>query len=83
MRWHANLGKGRITVSTRIIGDQAEIRISDSGTGQGLAIAHNVIVNKHGGTIGLESTPGKGSAFIIRIPIDPASADPETAGKAV
>ncbi|MCC7490342.1 MAG: PAS domain S-box protein, partial [Gammaproteobacteria bacterium] len=40
------------------------------GTGQGLAIAHDVIVNKHGGSIGLESEVGKGSTFIIRIPID-------------
>jgi two-component system, NtrC family, sensor kinase len=40
------------------------------GTGQGLAIAHDVIVNKHGGTIALESEPGKGSTFIIRLPLD-------------
>jgi PAS domain S-box-containing protein len=40
------------------------------GTGQGLAIAHDVIVNKHGGTIAIESEPGKGSTFIIRLPLD-------------
>jgi signal transduction histidine kinase len=31
------------------------------GTGQGLAIARNVIVNKHGGTLHFETEPGKGS----------------------
>jgi len=39
------------------------------GTGQGLAIAHSVIVDKHHGTIGLESEEGKGATFIIRLPI--------------
>ncbi|HHX45591.1 MAG TPA: PAS domain-containing protein [Chloroflexi bacterium] len=39
------------------------------GTGQGLAIAHAVIVEKHGGTITFETTPGKGTTFIIRLPI--------------
>jgi PAS domain S-box-containing protein len=38
------------------------------GTGQGLAIAHAVIVKKHNGTIGLESAPGQGTTFIIRVP---------------
>lgn len=41
------------------------------GTGQGLAIAHDVIVNKHHGSIAVESQPGRGSTFIIRMPIDP------------
>jgi signal transduction histidine kinase len=45
------------------------------GTGQGLAIAHDVIVNKHGGTIGLESEPGKGSTFIIRLPLNATGSD--------
>jgi signal transduction histidine kinase len=45
------------------------------GTGQGLAIAHDVIVNKHGGTIALESEPGKGSTFIIRLPLPADSAN--------
>ncbi len=40
------------------------------GTGQGLAIAHQVIVEKHGGTIHFESEIGKGTTFFIRIPID-------------
>jgi len=40
------------------------------GTGQGLAIAHSVIVKKHGGTLRFETECGKGTTFIIRLPID-------------
>jgi signal transduction histidine kinase len=43
------------------------------GTGQGLAIAHNVIVEKHGGTITFETETGRGTTFIIRIPFNSAS----------
>lgn len=42
------------------------------GTGQGLAIAHAVVVKKHGGTLGFETEEGKGTTFIIRLPIDGA-----------
>jgi signal transduction histidine kinase len=38
------------------------------GTGQGLAIAHSVVVDKHGGTIHFETEEGAGTTFIIRIP---------------
>jgi two-component system, NtrC family, sensor kinase len=41
------------------------------GTGQGLAIAHSVIVDKHGGTIHVESEVGKGTTFVLRLPIRP------------
>ena len=40
------------------------------GTGQGLAIARGVVVDKHGGTIAVESETGKGTTFHLRLPID-------------
>jgi len=39
------------------------------GTGQGLAISHDVIVDKHGGTIHFESEEGKGTHFVITLPL--------------
>ncbi|MBN1607358.1 MAG: PAS domain S-box protein, partial [Polyangiaceae bacterium] len=40
------------------------------GSGQGLAIARSVVVDKHHGTLTFRSTPGKGTTFVIRLPID-------------
>jgi len=39
------------------------------GTGQGLAIAHSVVVKKHAGTIGFETEMGVGTKFTVRLPI--------------
>ncbi|MBW4680326.1 MAG: response regulator [Microcoleus vaginatus WJT46-NPBG5] len=39
------------------------------GTGLGLAIVHQIIVDKHRGNIDVNSELGKGTEFIIRIPI--------------
>jgi len=39
------------------------------GTGQGLTICHDVVVNKHQGTIEIATTPGEGSTFTIRLPL--------------
>ena len=48
------------------------------GTGQGLAISRSVVVDKHGGTIEFESEVGKGTTFIIRLPlVAPAPAEPK------
>ncbi|HJW42931.1 MAG TPA: PAS domain S-box protein [Geothrix sp.] len=41
------------------------------GSGQGLAIAHSVVVDKHGGTIGFETEPGQGTLFTIHLPLAP------------
>jgi PAS domain S-box-containing protein len=38
------------------------------GTGQGLALAHSVIVNRHQGKIWFESVSGKGTTFFIKLP---------------
>jgi PAS domain S-box-containing protein len=39
------------------------------GSGQGLAISHSVIVDKHNGTLDFESQEGLGTTFIIGLPL--------------
>ena len=39
------------------------------GTGQGLAIARTMVVERHGGTLSFESDPGRGSTFYVRLPV--------------
>ncbi|PTN38305.1 ATP-binding protein [Desulfonatronum sp. SC1] len=39
------------------------------GTGQGLVIARNAVVKRHGGTIAADSEVGRGTTFIIRLPM--------------
>jgi PAS domain S-box-containing protein len=44
------------------------------GTGQGLAIARNIVVDKHGGELTFDSEPGRGTAFLMRLPVTQAAA---------
>ena len=62
-----------------ILTEQIRLRIFDpfyttvkvgKGTGQELAISHDVIVEKHLGSIAVESTPGVGIKFIISLPME-------------
>jgi signal transduction histidine kinase len=49
------------------------------GTGQGLAIARSIVTEKHFGTLDLETEVGKGTSFLIRLPVDGETRlDPET-----
>jgi len=46
------------------------------GMGLGLSIVREIIL-AHGGEIKLESTPGKGSCFILQMPVGPSSGVPD------
>ena len=75
----------RITDNGAGMSDEVRARIFDpffttkqvgQGTGQGLAIAHSV-VKKHNGSISVDSEPGRGTCFTIRLPraVEAAGAD--------
>jgi two-component system, NtrC family, sensor kinase len=40
------------------------------GTGQGLAIVYSAITDKHDGSISFETEIGKGTTFVIRLPLE-------------
>jgi signal transduction histidine kinase/class 3 adenylate cyclase len=46
------------------------------GTGQGLSLAYATVVERHGGTITVDSEVGRGSTFSIRIPFGPVPTAP-------
>ena len=76
----ADTGKGMPThIQQRIFDPFFTTKEVGKGTGQGLAIAHNVIVDKHGGTIKVVSAPGQGTTFIIRLPIGGTKTDMDAA----
>lgn len=40
------------------------------GTGQGLAVVYDIVVNKHSGTVRCDSLQGEGTVIIIRVPVN-------------
>lgn len=45
------------------------------GTGQGLAIARSIVVDRHKGRIEVSSTPGAGTTFTVRLPVSRAAGE--------
>jgi ligand-binding sensor domain-containing protein/signal transduction histidine kinase len=54
-------------------------RMGQGGTGLGLNIAYTIVTTLLGGTIRVDSEPGRGTAFILDLPLRPADA-PAPAG---
>ncbi len=50
------------------------------GTGQGLALARAVVVDRHGGSLTFSTEPGRGTTFVVRVPIAGRTRAPATAG---
>ena len=46
------------------------------GTGLGLSVSYFIITEQHGGSITVESTLGKGTSFMIRLPLQPCTLRP-------
>ena len=47
------------------------------GTGQGLAIARSIVVDKHGGNLSFTSDVGKGTTFYVRLPLGDGASQEE------
>jgi len=56
-------------VQERIFEQGFTTKAVGKGTGLGMAIAHQIIVEKHGGTIICNSELGQGTEFIIHLPV--------------
>ncbi len=64
-------------IQARIFDPFFTTKVVGKGTGQGLALVHNVVVDKHGGTVWFDTTPGRGTRFVVRLPLtDPGVAEP-------
>ena len=60
------------------IAEEAQARVFDpffttkdvgKGTGQGLSISRDIVVNKHGGELTFETVVGQGTRFFVRLPL--------------
>jgi two-component system, NtrC family, sensor kinase len=71
MIWISDNGSGMPTeVQERIFDPFFTTKAVGEGTGMGLAISYQVIVEKHGGQLECISVLGKGTEFVIMLPVN-------------
>ncbi len=76
----ADTGSGiREEIQARIFEPFFTTKEVGRGTGQGLSIARNIIVNRHGGAMWFDSRPGEGATFFVRIPLHRTESNQEAA----
>ncbi|HVI09934.1 MAG TPA: PAS domain S-box protein [Candidatus Binatia bacterium] len=61
-------------IRTRIFDPFFTTKEVGKGTGQGLSLAHTLIVKKHAGKIWFETEMGQGTTFFIHLPVSPDEA---------
>jgi PAS domain S-box-containing protein len=61
-------------IRTRVFDQFFTTKEVGRGTGQGLALAHSIVVDKHGGRIAFEPNLPQGTTFVVSLPIGPGDA---------
>ncbi len=56
-------------ISSQVFDPLFTTKSADKHTGLGLSISNHIVVEKHGGEIICDSIPGKGTKFVINIPV--------------
>lgn len=59
----------RDEVAARMFDPFFTTKVVGQGTGQGLALAHTVIVGRHGGRLSFDTRLGEGTTFVVRLPV--------------
>ncbi len=57
------------TIRKRVFEPFFTTKSVDVGTGLGMSVSYFIVTENHGGTIAVESSPGKGTTFIVRLPL--------------
>ena len=67
-------------VSSRVFDRFYTTKAVGKGTGQGLALAYDLVTNRYGGKLSFTSTPDEGTTFTVELPAGPSPLESSPAG---